>query len=144
MRTLDEVRKWYREYFSGETNKLYLISYDGDSIGYFTIEGIDRVNRKCEFGIIIGEVNFHNKGIGLSVIKMMLERAFDEMGMHRIFAGINEDNVSSVRCFSKAGFTLEGRHREAIITNNEYKDILLFSIVEYEWRSRRKVNGKSS
>jgi RimJ/RimL family protein N-acetyltransferase len=138
-RTLDEVQRWYRDYFSGETNKLFLISYNGNSLGYFTIEGIDHINRKCEFGIVIGEVDFHNKGIGLSVIKMMLEKAFDDMGMHRILAVINEDNAASIRCFSKAGFTLEGRHREAIITNNEYKDLLHFSIVEHEWRSRKRI-----
>ena len=78
-RTLNEVQEWYRDYFSGETNKLYLISYDNDPIGYFTIEGIDHVNRKCEFGIVIGEVSYHNKSIGLSAIELMLEKAFAAM-----------------------------------------------------------------
>jgi RimJ/RimL family protein N-acetyltransferase len=136
-RTLEEVRRWYRVNFSGKTNKLYLISHDGNAIGYFIIEGFDRINRKCEFGIIIGEIDFHNKGIGLSVIKMMLKKAFDDMGMHRILAVINEDNVASIKCFSKAGFILEGRQREGTIIDNEYKDLLLYSIIEDEWRNRK-------
>ena len=136
MRTLEEVRRWYRDYFPSKTNKLYMISYNDSPIGYFTIEGIDRVNRKCEFGIVIGESDFHNKGIGSSVVKMMLEKAFHEMDMHRILAVINEENVSSYRCFANAGFTIEGRHREARIINGGYKDVLLFSILEHEWRCR--------
>ena len=133
-RTLEEVRQWYNDYFSGEANRLYMISYQDNPIGYFTIEGIDKVNKNCEFGIIIGEPDYHNKGIGTSAVTMMLEKAFGEMGMHRIFACIEEENIPSIRCFMKSGFTLEGRLREAKFTDDRYKDILLFSILEHEWR----------
>ncbi len=136
MRTLNEVQTWYRDYFSAETNRLFLISYNEKAIGYFTIEGIDHINRKCEFGIVIGELDFHNKSIGTSVINLMLEKAFNDMGMHRILAVVNEDNVSSIKCFTKAGFIVEGKHREARVINDKYKDVLLFSILEHEWRSK--------
>jgi RimJ/RimL family protein N-acetyltransferase len=134
IRTPDEVRNWYDDYFSGEVNRLYMISYRDNPIGYFTIEGIDHINRQCEFGIIIGEPGLHNKGIGSSVIVIMLRKSFDEMGMHRVFAGIEEENIASIRCFMKSGFALEGRLREAKFSGNKYKDILLFSVLENEWR----------
>ncbi len=137
-RTLNEVRIWYRDYFSGEANRIFLISSNGTAIGYFTIEGIDQINRKCEFGIVIGETAFHNQGIGVSTINMMLNKAFNEMGMHRVLAVIKKDNAPSVKCFARAGFVLEGEHREARFINDEYKDVLFFSVLEHEWP------GKSS
>jgi len=133
-RTLDEVQEWYLEHFSGVKNLIYLVSYDDNPIGYFTIEGIDKVNRYCEFGIVIGELDYHNKGIGTSAVCMMLEKAFGEMNMHRVFAGIEEGNIPSIRCFMKSGFALEGRLREAKFADDRYNDILLFSILGHEWR----------
>jgi RimJ/RimL family protein N-acetyltransferase len=134
IRTPEEVRKWYDEYFSEEANRLYQISYKGSPIGYFTIEGIDNLNRQCEFGIVIGEPELYNKGFGSLAIGTMLRKAFEEMNMHRVFAGIEEENIPSIRCFMKSGFTLEGRLREAKFTGGKYKDILLFSVLENEWR----------
>ena len=133
IQTFSEVQKWYSDYFSGEINKLYSIKYDKQSIGYFTIEHIDKVNHNCEFGIVIGETYLHRMGIGSSVVKLMLERAFTEMNVHRVYAVINEGNIPSVKCFVKSGFILEGRHREARLINNEFKDMLLYSILKNEW-----------
>lgn len=104
--TLDEVQAWYSGYFAREENRLFSISCNDTVIGYFTVEGIDQVNRKCEFGIVIGETAFQNKGIGLATITMMLDKVFNDMGLHRVLAVINEDNIPSVRCFSRAGFVL--------------------------------------
>lgn len=134
MRTLPEVQKWYSDYFSSETNKLYSIKKDNLPIGYFTIERIDKVNRNCEFGIVIGETYFHQKGIGSFVVKTMIEKAFNQMNMHRVFAVIHEGNIASMKCFVKAGFTLEGKHREARLANGKFRDILHYSILEKEWR----------
>ncbi len=136
IRTLDEVSRWYHDYFHGEKNRLYLISFDTHPIGYFTIEGIDHVKMECEFGIVIGEVDFQQRGIGLSVINMMLEKAFNDMGMQRIIAVIHEDNTVSIRCFKKAGFTLENGQRVVKRSHNGYKVILSFSIKKDEWCSR--------
>ena len=72
-------------------------------------------------------------GIGSSVVKLMLERAFTEMNVHRIYAVINEGNIPSIKCFVKSGFILEGRHREARLINNEFRDMLLYSILKNEW-----------
>jgi len=136
MSTLDEVQIWHRDYFSTDANRIFLISYIDTAIGYFTIEGIDRINNKCEFGIVIGETAFHNRGIGVSVVKTMLDKAFNEMDMHRVLAVINEGNTPSMKCFTNAGFVLEGKQREARLLNNEHKDILFFSILEHEWQGK--------
>ena len=139
-RTLEEVREWFQEQLSGEENRMYLISYDNKPIGYFTIEGIDAENRRCEFGIVIGEPEYHNRGIGVSAIGTMLEKAFGELGMHRIMAVIEEENYASIRCFMKAGFVLEGRLRDASYRNGEFNDLLCFSILEREWKALSKQN----
>jgi RimJ/RimL family protein N-acetyltransferase/protein tyrosine phosphatase (PTP) superfamily phosphohydrolase (DUF442 family) len=134
MRTLPEIQKWYDEYFSLEENKLYSINMNDSPIGYFTIEHIDMKNKNCEFGIVVGEKSLHGKGIGASALKIMLERAFTQLGMHRVYAIIQDCNLASEKCFLKAGFILEGRQRESRFTDNAFRDILIYSILEHEWK----------
>ena len=133
IRTFEEVRQWKRDYFSGERNQLFSIRINDTPIGYFTVEDIDYTNRKCEFGIVIGETDMQEKGIGAECIKLMLHRAFGEMNMHRVFAVIIEVNTASVRSIEKAGFTLEGRQRHARLVGGEFKDVLCYSILSDEW-----------
>ena len=145
LQTLNDIQKWYSDYFSGEMNKLYSINYNNTPIGYFTIEHIDKLNKNCEFGIVIGEGSLHQKGIGLSVVAMMLDVVFNQMAMHRVYAIIQNGNVASVNCFSKAGFLLEGRMRDSRLINNEYRDILLYSILENEWlKIPKPINMKTN
>ncbi len=133
IRTLDEVHKWKRDYFSSERNQLFSIRINDTPIGYFTVENIAYTNRNCEFGIVIGETYMQEKGIGTESIKLMLHRAFGKMNMYRVLAVINEGNTASVRCFEKAGFALEGRHRHARLVGGKFKDVLFYSILSDEW-----------
>ena len=64
----------------------------------------------------------------------MLERAFGPMGMHRVFAQIREANAASIKCFESSGFRLEGKLRDAKLVNGEFKNALLYSILEDEWQ----------
>ena len=133
IQSLEEVQEWKRDYFSGDSNQLLSIRFRDNPVGYFTVEGIDHVNRKCEFGIVIGETNIHRKGVGSGAVKLMLGRAFGDMNMHRVFAAINEGNVASIKCFEHAGFAYEGKHRQAKLVGNGFRDILFYSVLANEW-----------
>jgi len=132
-RTLSEIDRWYNDYFSGEKNKLFSINMDNRPIGYFTIEHIDSINKNCEFGIVIGESPLHKRGIGSTAITLMLNQAFASMEMHRVYGVIQAGNIASIKCFLKVGFIFEGRHRESRLINNEFRDILYYSILKHEW-----------
>ena len=131
--TLAEVVKWYRDYFSAETNHLLGILVDNQLIGYCTIEHIDPENRKCEVGIVIGEKDYWYKGIGGTVIRELLKRAFTELHLHRVEAVIHADNVASIRCFARAGFQRDGSLRDAKYRDGSYVDLLVYSILDSEW-----------
>jgi RimJ/RimL family protein N-acetyltransferase len=133
LRTLPELQDWYDQYFSLQENKLFCIKIDDSPVGYFTIEHIDLKNKNCEFGIVVGVENLHRKGIGTSVLNLMLERAFSHMGMHRIYAYIQAGNIASEKCFLKSGFVQEGKQRESRFIDNKFRDILVYSILKHEW-----------
>ena len=136
--TLGEVRKWYREYFSSEANRLLGILVDDQLIGYCTIEHINLNDKKCEVGALNGEKDYWHKGIGSAVVREILKRAFTELGIHRVEAVIHADNVASIHCFARAGFHLDGTLRDAKYRNGKYIDLLLYSLLDSEWESLKQ------
>ena len=132
-RTLQEVQAWYRGYFASDGNRLFAIRADDVLVGYCTIEAIERANNKCEVGIVIGEKEYRRRGIGTAVVRELLRRAFAELSMHRVEAIIQGDNVASIRCFSRLGFHLDGRLRDAKCRHGHYVDLLVYSMLRAEW-----------
>jgi len=80
---------------------------------------------------------YWGEGYATEVARSMVEFAFSELGLHRIYADVHPDNAGSIRVLEKVGMALEGRRREYMMIHGEYADHLLYSILEHEWRELR-------
>ena len=134
IRTLEEVQEWYVQYFSRAENKLFAVYADKALIGYGTLEHIDTTHRSCEIGIVIGEKQYWNKGLGARVISQLTTLAFTRYNLHRVYAVIQGGNIASRRCFEKVSFQHEGRLRDARYVNEAFIDIHYYAILEDEWQ----------
>ena len=67
--------------------------------------------------------------IATEAAKAMIQYGFREFNRARIEADVRERNVASIRVLEKAGLTLEGRLRKAVIKDEEIFDTLLYAIV---------------
>ena len=132
-RTLTEISEWYRDYFSASVNRLMAVCREAELIGYCTIEKMNVEERNCEVGLLIGAKKCWRQGIGGAALRELLRIVFADFRMHRVEARIHADNVASISCFSRAGFRLEGRLRDAKSKDGSYVDLLLYSILEGEW-----------
>jgi RimJ/RimL family protein N-acetyltransferase len=131
--TLEDVQEWYTQYFSKAEHKLFAVYADKALIGYGTLSHIDTPNRNCEIGIVIGNPNYWNKGVGASVIRRLTTLAFTVYHLHRVYAVIQGGNIASRRCFEKVGFPHEGRLRDARYVNGEFIDLHSYAMLEHEW-----------
>jgi len=57
---------------------------------------IDYKNRNCEFSIIIGDRNYHGKGIPAQVRIILFQHAFLNLGMERVWAKILSTNIPAI------------------------------------------------
>jgi RimJ/RimL family protein N-acetyltransferase len=133
IRTLEEVQEWYTQYFSRAENKLFAVYTDKILIGYGTLEHLDTTHRSCEIGIVIGEKQYWNKGVGALAVTRLTTLALTKYDLHRVYAVIHGDNSASRRCFEKVGFQHEGRLREARCVDGEFIDLHYYAVLEQEW-----------
>jgi len=67
--------------------------------------------------------------------RAMIAHAFGELGLHRITALVAIDNRSSHGLVDWLGFTREGVVREGHRSDAGFHDLVLYGLLEQEWRS---------
>jgi diamine N-acetyltransferase len=103
------------------------------SIGSIGFSTIDWRNRCSEFGIMIGEKAYWNQGYGTEAVKLLLKHGFETLNLNRVFLRVFDNNSGAIRAYEKAGFTLEGRLRQAEYQQGQFLDTLIMGILRSEF-----------
>ena len=74
------------------------------------------------------------QGYATEAAETVVRFGFDVLMLNRIWAGCDPDNAGSIRVLEKAGMTLEGRLREDVRIRGEFRDSLVYGVLEREWR----------
>ena len=106
-------------------------------VGFTTFSSLDGDNGSVLFHITIGERDAWGRGLGTEATELMLEHAFDRLGLHRVGLSVFSYNLRAIRAYEKAGFRIEGRQREAILRDGRYWDEIQMGILVDEWADRR-------
>jgi RimJ/RimL family protein N-acetyltransferase len=65
-----------------------------------------------------------------------MDKAFHEFGAHRLWLDTYSDNTRAQHVYRSAGFSQEGVMRECKKWGDEYRSLMLMSILESEYTSR--------
>lgn len=106
------------------------------AIGIFQVREREPEFATAEWGFAIGSP-FWGTGAFEEGARLVLEFAFDTIGVHRLEARAAVKNGRGNGALLKAGATREGLLRKSFLRNGEYLDQVLYSIVEDEWRASR-------
>ena len=129
---LEGDKDWFANYMRNRNTNLrcaICLKRTKKIIGVVYLTSIDLINRSAEFSIMLGERDYQNKGIGTVVTRMMLEHAFLNLNLNRIFLVVQQDNNAGIRCYEKNGFRKEGVLREALYKKGGYKDLVLMCVL---------------
>ena len=82
------------------------IFMEGKPVGSFQLKRMDRIQKSCEFGVILQHDGVKNRGIGTEAIREGIRIAQEEYGMRTIIGDTMGRNKRMIRVFEKLGFTL--------------------------------------
>ncbi len=107
---------------------------EGKAIGVIALENIQWMDRAAEVGIVVGDTDFWGKGYGSDAMHTLLDVAFRWYNLHRIFLRVVSDNERAIRSYTKCGFQQEGIQRDSTFVDGQYKDLIIMSILEDEFK----------
>jgi RimJ/RimL family protein N-acetyltransferase len=113
-------------------------------VGTCAFSQLDGENGSALYHITIGESDAWGRGYGTEATRLMVDHAFESLGLHRIALNVFEFNERAIRAYRRCGFTVEGRSRESIWRDRRWWDELAMSIIESDWRARRTAAGRTT
>jgi ribosomal-protein-alanine N-acetyltransferase len=136
---------WTHRQRSAGTYACFAVTLKGydTAIGIFQIRESEPGFGTGEWGFAIGSP-FWGTGVFREGSELMLEFAFDTIGVHRLEARAAIKNGRGNGALHKLGAVQEGVLRKSFLRNGEYLDQALYAIVEDDWRaSREKAQPRS-
>jgi len=76
--------------------------------------------------------DFHGLGYMTEAVRAALNFGFNELGMHRISATTDVQNVASCRVLERVGMIQEGLLRQDKLVRGEWRDSFLYAVLEGE------------
>lgn len=110
----------------------FAIEINGEAvggIGFIIGNDVERIS--AEIGYWLSE-QYWGCGIMTSVVKEAVKYAFENLPVIRIYAGVFEYNIPSMRVLEKAGFTKEAILRKAAIKNGKIIDLHYYALIKEE------------
>lgn len=125
MRTGGPDRKW-----------AVLLDDRDEPVGFTALYGLGG-QLAPELGCVIADPAAWGKGVGREAERLTLERAFSELGAHRVYGRIPATNEAAKRVVTWLGWKHEGTMREHIRRpDGRLVDCEVWGVTAGEWRER--------
>ena len=129
--------QWARTELTGEGQSLTLgaeVSQTGELAGDIVLFWHSEEHAGGEIGYVFSP-RLGGRGYATEAVTMMLRLGFEELGMHRIIARIDERNDPSVRLARRVGMRQEARLIENEFFKGEWSTELDFAMLAAEWHA---------
>jgi [ribosomal protein S5]-alanine N-acetyltransferase len=100
-------------------------------IGTISMRSVPR-DRRAELGYWLGHPSW-GRGLASEAVHRILQWAFVESNLHRVYAQVIASNRRSHRVLEKAGMTLEGTRRGHLRKGRRFVDVDQYGVLREEW-----------
>ncbi len=108
------------------------------AIGIFQVRETEPGFGTAEWGFAIGS-QFWGTGVFQDGAALVLDFAFDTIGVHRLEARAAVKNGRGNGALRKLGATQEGVLRKSFLKDGEYLDQVLYGMLDTDWRGSRAL-----
>ncbi|MFD2920721.1 GNAT family N-acetyltransferase [Terrimonas rubra] len=136
MQTVEDFERYIQQCQQKTAEKLeqsFVIVVNGVIAGRIGIHHIQPANQSGAIGYWLTR-EAGGKGVMLNCCRKIVEYGFSVLQLHRIEIKAATHNIKSQAIPQKLGFIREGVLRESERVNDVYFDIVLYAMLQHEWK----------
>ncbi len=112
----------------------------GALVGHVVLTVLEKDNRQAEIGFTLAR-EFHRQGFGREAAARVLDYAFAELELHRVFAITDCENIGSARLLESLCMRREGHFIQNIWFKGKWGDEYLYAILQEEWPTAKLLSS---
>jgi len=120
-------RKYYFFVIENKDTKEFI-----GEIGY-TVKNNTPYGKLVDMGYFIQKIHW-NKGYTTEALKRVIEFAFEENNVYRIYTGCLKENMYSEKVMLKCGFIKEAEFKKYVFHDDKLKDRVAYRMLKNEWK----------
>ncbi len=138
--TIMEGVEWIRSNSKSDKDIIFaVVKKDNmEHIGNMGLHNIDEITNTATFGFMIGEKKYWKKGYGTEMLELMLEYAFNTLGLRRVKSSALKPNKGSCKTHKKCGFKKIDVFSKKHLVDGKHLDEILFEIFKKDWVKIKK------
>jgi ribosomal-protein-alanine N-acetyltransferase len=130
------VGRYAEDWRADQAYNFFIFTQDDALVGGIGLSNIRRgVSETASLGYWVGEA-FARQRYMTAALPLVLDFAFDRLGLHRVEAACLPANIPSRSLLARAGFHQEGHARQYLCIEGKWQDHLLFAILQNDRRRR--------
>jgi hypothetical protein len=141
--TSEQQTNWFKKIILDETQKYWIIEYEGRKLGLASLYSIKQNFKSCYWAFYLGDTSVRGAGIGSKVEYNVLKYVFDKMNFNKLLCEVFVFNDAVIKMHEKFGFRRESYFREHIYKNNESHDVVGLAILKREWDFLKEQHRKN-
>ena len=91
----------------------------------------------AELGVTFSP-RYQGDGLAAEAMGVVVDHLFEHVGLHRVFAEIDDRNDAAQRMFARLGFRCEGRLVEADWFKDEWCTLRIYALLRRDWELSRR------
>ena len=134
-----KTEKWFENNKDRVDRYDAIIEVDNISVGLIGLLNIDQKNKKAEYYISMGEVEYKGKGIATQATRLLLDYAFVDLKLEKIFLYTEKENIGAQRLFEKLGFEKEGLLKNDLYHNGRFVERYVYGILKDFYPNKKQI-----
>lgn len=125
--TKEQAEIFIENSFTKENRHYAVVDEKNQYLGTISLKNINLEDRNAEYAISIRKGAW-GKGVSAEATKKVLEIAFEELKLQKVYLNVLSENGRAVKFYEKAGFTYIGESKNHVMIKGEFYDLKWFEI----------------
>jgi RimJ/RimL family protein N-acetyltransferase/ADP-ribose pyrophosphatase YjhB (NUDIX family) len=118
------IEAWHRDYADGRKVVSFLLEHRGVVAGTVEVRQKGNGNGELSWAVF---ADHRGQGVATRALRLLIRYAFEELGLHRLAASVEQGNRASLRTAGRVGLRREGVVRAAEERSGERRDHVLLA-----------------
>ena len=113
---------------------------DNILIGTIKLGPIHPSHKTSDLATLIGDRNYLGKGLSVDAISLGNKLAFEKFDIRKLYGGMYESNIASIKAYTRASWIIEGRLKGFYMVDNKNEDRILVGCFNPKYFTNEEIN----